>query len=112
MASTPQPAREDFHPLEIIPFFRRIPCSRARDFIYTVIWNCLFGIAFYVMGSVSDGQLHSWPAVAFYILIANAIGYLIHVLFHIGKSIGLTVATRPLVFFRKVAHVPGLPLLG
>ena len=112
MASTPQPAREDFHPLEIIPFFRRIPCSRARDFIYTFIWNCLFGVAFYVIGSVSDGQLHSWQAFSFYILIANAIGYSIHVLFHIGKAIGLTDAARRRGFSGKVAYFTILPLLG
>ena len=112
MASTPSADRDDFHPLEIIPFFRRFPCSTARDFIYTFIWNSLFGIVFFLLGSVSDGQLHSWEAFRFYIIISNAIGYSIHVLFRIGRAVGLTSAARRRGYPGKIAYFTVLPLLG
>src|SRR5216684_2239175 len=31
--------REHFHPLEIIPFFRRFPSSFGRDFLYNTLAN-------------------------------------------------------------------------
>ena len=43
-----------FHPLEIIPFFRRFPCTATRNFAYTFIWNGLFAVVFYAISSVSD----------------------------------------------------------
>jgi signal transduction histidine kinase len=101
MASTvPASARDDHHPLEIIPYFRRFPCSPTRDFIYTFIWNSLFGIAFYLMGSVSD------------ILISNAIGYSIHALFRIGRAAGLTDAARRRGYPGKIAYFTVVPLFG
>jgi hypothetical protein len=32
-------SHEHFHPLEMIPFFRRFPPSFGRDFLYTFIWS-------------------------------------------------------------------------
>ena len=38
-------SRQHFHPLELIPFFRRFPSSFGRNFLYTFIWSALFGWA-------------------------------------------------------------------
>ena len=111
MASTVQRDPDTFHPLEIIPYFRRFPCTPARDFIYTFIWSSIFGVMFYLIGSISDGQ-HSWLALAIYMLISNAIGYSIHALFRVGRALGLPQAARRSGFFAKSAYFATVPLLG
>jgi sensor histidine kinase YesM len=111
MASNAQRDPDDFHPLEIIPYFRRFPCTPARNFIYTFIWSSLLGLAFYGMGSVSDGH-QSWLVFAIYMLISNCIGYSIHMLFHIGRLLGLPQAARRNGYPAKVAYFAAVPLLG
>jgi sensor histidine kinase YesM len=112
MASTPQRSGDDFHPLEIIPYFRRFPCSPARDFIYTFIWSCLFGCAFFVMAMLSEGRMPSLRAFGFYMLISNAIGYSIHGLFKIGRWTGLLAIAKRRGYKGRVAYFTVLPLMG
>ena len=115
---TPQPtpsahfADVQFHPLELIPFFRRFPCSFGRNFLYTFIWSSLFGVAFYVMNAVSSGRLLSLRVLELQILVANLIGYSIHLLFHAGSAMGLEAAARRAGFAAKVAYFSLLPLGG
>jgi sensor histidine kinase YesM len=101
-----------FHPLEIIPFFRRIPCSPLRDFVYTFIWSSAFGVGFFVMGGLGDSRQLSAEAFGMYILISNAIGYAIHGLFRIGTRIGLEGAAKSRGFAAKVAYFSFVPMLG
>ncbi|HUQ27479.1 MAG TPA: histidine kinase [Usitatibacter sp.] len=112
MASTVQRDPDTFHPLEIIPYFRRFPYTSTRNFVYTFIWSTLFGLTFYAMGSISDGHLHSWLAFAIYMLISNAIGYSIHALFHVGRLLGLPQAARRNGFFARCVYFAGVPMLG
>ena len=56
MSAPAQSVRQHFHPLEIIPFFRRIPRSFARDFAYTFVWSSIFGLLFYAIGALSGGR--------------------------------------------------------
>ena len=104
--------REHFHPLEIIPFFRRFPYSFGRDFLYTFIWSGLIGVVFYVLNSMGAGRLGSFRAFGLYILIANVIGYAIHVLFHVGSALALDTAARRAGFAAKVIYFSLIPLLG
>src|SRR5450759_5128144 len=63
-----------FHPLEIIPWFRRFPYSWWRDLIYTFIWNCLLAV---FLVSIVAMLTSKWPGVAWMIdnlIIANCIG--------------------------------------
>jgi signal transduction histidine kinase len=113
----PQPSlsafsRQDFHPLELIPFFRRFPCSFGRDFLYTFIWSSLLGLGFYLMNAMGAGRLLSLNALGLYILIANVIGYSIHGLFHLGSALGLDGAARRGGRVGKVVYFSVLPLLG
>jgi hypothetical protein len=108
----PHFARERFHPLEIVPFFRRFPRTIARDLIYTFIWSCLFGLFFYTLGALTGGQLPSLRAFGIYILISNFIGYSIHGLFNLGASMKLDMACRKAGFVPKVAYFSVVPLLG
>ena len=102
----------DFHPLEIIPFFRRFPCTPARDFIYTFIWSAGFAVVFFVLAALSDEKMRSLDAFGMYVLIANAIGYAIHGLFRIGDRLGLTQAARRRGFAGKVVYFSIVPLAG
>jgi signal transduction histidine kinase len=115
---TPQPSasvlfeRQDFHPLELIPFFRRFPCSFGRNFLYTFIWSSLFGVGFYALSAMGAGKLLSLRVFGLHILIANLIGYSIHGLFHVGAALGLETASRRGGFVAKVAYFSLLPLMG
>jgi signal transduction histidine kinase len=104
--------REHFHPLEIIPFFRRWPCSAARDFIYTFIWSCAFGVLFYTMGAFTGGAMPSLYAFGIYTLISNIVGYSIHALFSLGGLLGLDLVARRSGFVAKVIYFTAIPLAG
>jgi sensor histidine kinase YesM len=104
--------REHFHPLEIIPFFRRFPYSFGRDFLYTFIWSGGIGVVFCLLNAMGAGVLPSLRAFGFYILIANVIGYTIHALFHLGSASGLDEAANRGGFAAKVVYFSLLPLLG
>jgi sensor histidine kinase YesM len=114
---TPQPSlsafsRQDFHPLELIPFFRRFPCTFARNFLYTFIWSSLFGVGFYALNAMGAGKLLSPRVLGLHILVANLIGYSIHGLFHVGGALGLDTAARRGGIVAKVAYFSLVPLLG
>jgi signal transduction histidine kinase len=105
-------SRHDFHPLELIPFFRRFPCSFGRNFLYTFIWSSLFGVGFYLMNAITQGKLLSLHVLGLHIFIANMIGYAIHGLFELGSALGLDNAARRGGFVAKVAYFSLIPLLG
>lgn len=79
--------RAPFHPLEIIPFFRRWPHSHLRELLYTFIWNGLIGLAFSLVGAVLWGRI-SWRMVLIHQAFSQCIGFTIHALFFIG---GVTI---------------------
>src|SRR5476651_2401123 len=39
----------DYHPLEMIPVFRRFPASFTRNIAYTFIWSCALGVLFWLI---------------------------------------------------------------
>ena len=87
--TAPAPARQPgSHPLDLIPFFRRWPCSPWRDVFYTGIWSSMIGI-----GLASIQSL--FARVGFLDLLlpmlveANLVGYLIH-----GGLVALNVLLR------------------
>ena len=104
--------RTDYHPLEIIPFFRRIPCSFARDFAYTFIWNGLFALAFYGINAVAAGKLPSLLAFQLIFVISNIIGYTIHLLFWVFDVTGLQAAARRAGGIAQAAYFAAVPVLG
>ncbi len=74
---------QHFHPLEVIPWFRRFPYSFGRDFLYTFIWSTLLALIFFLIGTMMSGRLSMRTLEANFI-VANLIGYSIHFLFMIG----------------------------
>jgi DNA-binding LytR/AlgR family response regulator len=112
MSPDPHFVREHFHPLEVIPFFRRYPRTVVRDLVYTFIWSCLFGLVFYAMGAFTGGRMPSFRVLGIYLLISNFIGYSIHLLFDLGSVAGLDLACRRAGLFAKVVYFTSIPLLG
>jgi sensor histidine kinase YesM len=82
------------HPLEFLPVFRRWPPGIVRDLIYTLIWNLGFSVLFTFFAIVSNWRLPSanWLWVNF--VIANCVGYTLHLLFHVGAVTLEPVARR------------------
>ncbi len=104
--------RQSHHPLEIIPVFRRIPCSFARDIAYTFIWNGFFALGFYVINALAIGKLLPFAAFQLIFVISNIIGYTIHFLFWLGRSLGLDAASRRAGGVVQVAYHTGVPIVG
>ena len=104
--------REHFHPLEIIPYFRRWPCSPLRDLLYTFIWSSLFGVGFYLLAVITSPQAPGLRVFGTYLLISNIIGYAIHALFAMGDRLGLDRRAKAAAFPVKVAYYALVPLLG
>src|SRR5690242_1538405 len=107
-----RPRREHFHPLEIIPFFRRWPYSAGRDLLYTAIWSALFGLGFYVLGATAAGKVLGWEAFASYLLISTVIGYVIHGLYKLGSVSGLESWARATGFATRVAYYALVPVMS
>ena len=117
IAEQMQQAREalderKFHPLEIIPYFRRWPCSFTRDLIYTFIWNCGFGLFFFGMNIVFGGRVPSVGQFLGYMLVAHVIGYSIHAFYGIGSAIGLERRARRAGQAAKVFYYAALPTVA
>ncbi len=85
----PGTVREDFHPMEAIPFFRRYPPGPLRNVLYTFLFNALIGTAFWVVAMMDNGSNRSFAVWAAYLFFANVVGYTIHALFGIGHMSGL-----------------------
>ena len=77
-----------FHPLEVIPWFRRYPHSFGRDFLYTFIWSTLLALIFALIGTMFSGKMNV-AILRSYFVISNIIGYSIHFLFYGGTRAGL-----------------------
>ena len=108
----PRFVREKFHPLEIIPVFRRWPQSFARDIAYTFIWSSLFGIGFFAVSVITSPQLPGLRAAGQMLLISNVIGYVIHFLFSIGGWLGCERWAKEAGYGTKVAYFTVVPMVG
>src|SRR5688572_14271572 len=81
--------RDSLHPLEVIPFFRRWKCGPVRDVLYTFIWNCLLGIAFWLIGAMFRSRGLDWDDLATTLIAANSIGYTLHAIFLVSSRFGI-----------------------
>lgn len=83
------PARQpNSHPLDIIPFFRRWPCSPGRDLLYTGIWSSMVGAGLAAVQSLFS-RSSFFELLLPMVLESNLVGYLIH-----GGLVGLDVLLR------------------
>jgi signal transduction histidine kinase len=91
--TAPQRCEGDYHPLEMISFFRRFRPNPVRDIIYTFIWNGAIGAGFWILSAILGGG-SSIEQLAWYLIIANMIGYAIHGLFELGAFFGIERRAR------------------
>jgi sensor histidine kinase YesM len=75
------------HPLEAIAYFRRFKPSPVRDLLYTFIWNSAFVVAFTILGQLFEAQAPLSRMLWINFVIANCIGYLIHLGFALGHRL-------------------------
>ena len=67
------------HPLDLIPLFRRWPCSPFRNLVYTGVWNTLIALFLAGASMMFDSRGYDFldlPPADW--LISNLAGYLIH----------------------------------
>ena len=108
----PRFVREKFHPLEIIPVFRRWPQSVLRDVVYTFVWSSLFGLGFFAISVITSPQLPGLRAFGQMLFISNVIGFVIHVLFSIGGAVGCERWAKETGYWTKVVYFTVLPMVG
>ncbi len=101
-----------FHPLELIPFFRRFPCSRSRNLVYTLIWNVLLGGVFLLVNAGMSGRVPGPRVIWLYFVIANFIGFAIHALYEGGVILGLERWARCHGVAAKALYFTAIPILG
>jgi len=82
------------HPLEIIPYFRRFRASLRRDILYTFLWNCLLGFAFWLIAIMMGPQNFRLEVLGWNLVVANSIGYMIHLLFVLGGALAIDQRAR------------------
>ena len=85
---------DDFHPLEVIPFFRRWRPGLARDLLYTLIWNCGLGAIFWGIGSMFRPGSLGLDDLRANLLVANTIGYTLHLMFFLTGRAGVDRRVR------------------
>ena len=95
----------DYHPLEIIPAFRRFKPGVVRDVAYTFIWNAALGLVFWLIAIILSPE-HNRNAEYFVWnqIVAQAIGYTIHGLFELGGLLGIDRRSRNLGWIATTAY--------
>ena len=88
-ATTLQRDPESWHPLEVIPFFRRWKCSVGRDVLYTFFWNSALGMIFWALGGIFRPASLNVGTLVNSVLVANAIGYTLHAIFLVTTWLGI-----------------------
>jgi sensor histidine kinase YesM len=74
----------EYHPLEIIPAFRRFKPGVVRDIAYTFIWNAALGFIFWLIAiTIAPESNRNVEYLVWNMIVAQSIGYTIHALFEL-----------------------------
>jgi sensor histidine kinase YesM len=84
----------EYHPLEVIPIFRRYKPGIVRDVIYTFIWSAALGIVFWVMAMAVSPRSRTLEYFVWNQIVAQSVGYSIHALFELGGLLGIDAWVR------------------
>ena len=77
--SSTQAAYAAPHPLDVIPLFRRWPCSRWRNVVYTGIWNLMLALSLSAAGWImTSSRIGFLDLLGPSVLVSNIVGYMIH----------------------------------
>jgi len=101
------------HPLEIIPIFRRVPRSIARDFVYTVIWNSLFAVFFTLVVLVTEPRAPLGRVALNAFVFAQCIGFVVYAGLLVGDRFAGPAIHRSGMWVRAAyyAIVPALAVI-
>ncbi|HUJ01237.1 MAG TPA: histidine kinase [Usitatibacter sp.] len=101
-----------FHPLELIPYFRRFPCSRWRNLVYTFIWSSLIAGIFLLVSAALGGRMPNLRTVGLYFVIGYFMGFAIHALFEGGTLLGIEAWVRRHGRVACTVYYLAIPVLG
>ena len=101
-----------FHPLELIPYFRRFPYTRFRNLLYTFIWSSLIAGIFMLVSASLSGRLPSGRAVGIYFVVGYFMGFAIHALFEGGALFGIEDWVRRHGIAARTLYYLAIPILG
>jgi signal transduction histidine kinase len=100
----------DFHPLELIPFFRRWRCGFWRDLLYTFIWNTGLAVLFSILALLWTTKVDLARLLWVNFVYANCVGYAIHALYLVGYA--LIPRDRLHGRAARVVFYAGIPIVG
>ncbi len=100
-----------WHPLELIPYFKRWPHSTARDLLYTFIWNSLIGCTLMSVGLMFSLPSNPWRYFYVNFVLTQTIGFTIHGLFDLsGMLLGSMLHKLPT--WLRYLYFMLVPVLG
>jgi len=112
MADLTTPATS-FHPLELIPYFRRFPCTRWRNLVYTFIWSSLIAGLFLLVSAALGGRMPNARTVGIYFVVGYFMGFAIHALFAAGSMFGVEAWLKQRRgFAARAVYYIAIPVLG
>ena len=94
----------DYHPLEVIPLFRRFKPSIARDVVYTLIWSAMLGLVFWLVAMIFSVRSRTFEYFVWNQIVAQSIGFSIHALFELGGVLGIDRWVRARGWGAKTAY--------
>jgi len=105
--------RDEWHPLEIFPVFRRFQPGPVRDIAYTFLWNAGLGFVFWLI-AIALSPRHNMNAEYFVwnMIVAQSIGYTIHALFELGGLLRLDTWMRAHGWGATTLYYTGISSLG
>jgi signal transduction histidine kinase len=101
-----------FHPLEVIPYFRRFPYTRARNLVYTFIWSSLIAGIFILVSAALSGRMPSGRRMGIYFVVGYFMGFAIHALFEGGALFGVEAWVRRHGNAARTLYYIAIPILG
>ena len=105
--------RDEWHPLEIIPVFRRFEPGPVRNIAYTFVWNAALGFVFWLI-AIGISPRHNMNVEYFVwnMIVAQSIGYTIHGLFHLGGVLRIDMWMRRHGWIATTFYYTGISSLG
>ena len=101
-----------FHPLELIPYFRRFRPSRARNLLYTLIWSVMIALLMVMAFAAVNAKLPSLRTVWVYLVVATFAGFAIHALFEGGRILGIEAFAIRHGHVVKTVYYTAVPTIG
>src|SRR5947207_5190528 len=107
----PPLTRFEDHPLEMFAWARRIPRSRLRDLVFTLLFNTMLA-ALFTLFAVLFTPSSQWREIAWAnFVFANCIGFIIHAEFSLGDWLtGRRCRVWP--FMQRAFYYSGVPIVG